>query len=113
MRMWAVATTLLALSQVAPALAVDNTLVHQGRALAQGQCGQCHSTGLRGQSPRLAAPPLRTLGERFPVEDLQEALAEGISVGHPEMPQVLWEARDIEAFTAYIRSLQSAKPHLR
>jgi hypothetical protein len=28
------------------------------------------------------------------------------------MPQVIWEARDIEAFMAYLRTLQPTKPHV-
>jgi hypothetical protein len=32
------------------------------------------------------APPFRTLHERYPVENLEEPLAEGIISGHPSMP---------------------------
>ena len=39
----------------------------------------------RARSPK--APPFRALHERYPVENLSEALAEGIRTGHPEMPQ--------------------------
>jgi hypothetical protein len=61
----------------------------------------------------LGAPPLRDLSQRFPVENLQEALAEGIAIGHPEMPQVVWEPRDIDAFTAYLHSLPPTPPKAR
>jgi mono/diheme cytochrome c family protein len=87
--------------------------VMRGRRLAQGQCGGCHATGATDASPRLGAPPLRDLSKHFPIEDLQEALAEGIAVGHPEMPQVVWEPQDIAAFTAYLRSLPPTRSRAR
>lgn len=83
-----------------------------GRQLARDKCGACHATGASDRSPKPAAPPLRTLSGRFDIEGLPESLAEGISVGHPQMPQVLWEARDIEAFMDYLRSLQPTRPHV-
>ena len=35
----------------------------------------------------IEAPPLRNLHERYPVEDLEESLAEAIRTGHPAMPE--------------------------
>ncbi|HET9159902.1 MAG TPA: cytochrome c [Caulobacteraceae bacterium] len=90
----------------------DAAEIRQGRALAQQQCGACHAVGPTGKSPRAPAPPFRQLGSRFDIEAMPEALAEGISVGHPEMPQVIWEARDIEAFMAYLRTLQPLRPRI-
>jgi mono/diheme cytochrome c family protein len=86
---------------------------HRGERLAQDNCGACHAIGNTGRSPLPAAPPFRGLGRRFDIEGLPESLAEGISVGHPQMPQVLWEARDIEAFMAYLRTLQPTRPRVR
>ena len=47
----------------------------------------CHSIGRTGDSPLDLAPPFRTLHKRYPIDDLQESLAEGIVTGHPTMPQ--------------------------
>jgi cytochrome c len=55
-----------------------------------------------------AAPPFRTLGERYPIADLEEALAEGILTGHPAMPQLSFGPADIAAITAYLQSLQGS-----
>jgi hypothetical protein len=51
------------------------------------------------------APPFRTLSQRYPIETLAEALAEGIVTGHPEMPQFVFQPRDIDALLGYIAGL--------
>jgi hypothetical protein len=35
----------------------------------------------------------RTLGKRYPIEALEEALGEGIISGHPDMPEFRFPAR--------------------
>jgi mono/diheme cytochrome c family protein len=90
--------------------ATANAAPSLGERLAREKCGACHAIGRSGASPVPPAPPFRTLGSRFNIEGLPESLAEGISVGHPRMPQVIWEARDIEAFMAYLRTLQPTRP---
>jgi len=75
-------------------------------ALAQAYCAGCHAVGPRGASRRAAAPPFRQLHQRYPVESLQEALAEGILTGHPEMPEFLFFPGEIEDFIAYLKSLE-------
>jgi mono/diheme cytochrome c family protein len=77
----------------------------QGHALAQARCGGCHAVEKDGASPLAAAPPFRTLGKRYPVESLGEALAEGISVGHPAMPSDPWAPTDIDRLVAYLKSI--------
>ena len=51
------------------------------------------------------APPFRTLSQRYPIEMLAEALAEGIMTGHPAMPQFVFEPHDIDALLTYIDGL--------
>ena len=82
--------------------------VARGRTFAEQNCGRCHATGLSGESPNPKAPPFRALHERYPVENLGEALAEGIRTGHPQMPQ--FEALDTEQIDdviAYLKSLEA------
>lgn len=57
----------------------------RGRTFARVHCAQCHSIDRMSQSSLKIAPPLRTLHQRYPIETLAEALAEGISTGHPSM----------------------------
>jgi cytochrome c1 len=59
------------------------------------------------------APPLRAISKRFPVENLEEALAEGISVGHPMMPRVELSAQEIADFEAYLKSLSTSAAKTR
>ena len=82
--------------------------VERGRAFAQRQCATCHAVGRTGSSPYEPAPPFRTLHERYDVEGLAEALAEGIVVGHTgarQMPQFVLSASEIDDLLAYLKSL--------
>ncbi len=83
-------------------------LVDQGWGLAGKNCSPCHAIGLAGDSPNPKSPPFRTLGQRYPLKDLEEALAEGIVVGHEgvEMPEFQLNPRQIEALLAYLQSIQ-------
>ena len=80
--------------------------VKRGEALLSRNCARCHATGSAGVSPHPEAPPFRTLSRRYPVEGLAEALAEGLFVGHPDMPQFTFEPRDVGAIIAYLKSIQ-------
>jgi len=80
--------------------------VQQGKAIAQANCARCHAIGLTGESPFKPAPPFRTLHLRYPVENLEEALAEGIVVGHTAMPEFRLEPDQIADFIAFLKSLE-------
>lgn len=82
----------------------DEALVERGRILAETYCGRCHATAAEGASPLDAAPPMRSFRERWPVEHLAEALAEGIMVGHEAMPEVSLTPSEIDSFLAYLDS---------
>lgn len=79
--------------------------VAAGLALAKANCGRCHALGLTDESPHKDAPPFRLVAERYPSENLAEALAEGIVSGHPDMPVYVFRPDEIEAFLAYLDSL--------
>lgn len=85
------------------AMAQDD-LVERGRIIADTYCSDCHATGATGASPLPDAPPMRQFKQRWPVESLAEALAEGIMVGHPEMPEFAMTTSEIDAFLAYLDS---------
>jgi mono/diheme cytochrome c family protein len=79
--------------------------VEKGRAFVQANCARCHAIGLDDASPHAKAPPFRVVVERYPSENLAEALAEGIVSGHPDMPVFVLKPEEIEAFLAYLDSL--------
>jgi cytochrome c len=78
----------------------------QGKRLALTYCAGCHAIDKVSPSPLKIAPPFRTLHERYPVEMLQEALAEGIVTGHPTMPQFSFDADQVGDFIAYLKTLE-------
>ncbi|MCL4764793.1 MAG: cytochrome c [Hyphomicrobiaceae bacterium] len=77
----------------------------RGRVIAEKHCARCHAIGREGASPEPLAVPFRELPKRYPVEQLAEALAEGIVTGHPAMPEFTFEPPQIEALLAYLASL--------
>ena len=79
--------------------------VQRGRAFAQTNCASCHAIGRVGESHLRIAPPFRTLHLRYPVENLVEALAEGIRTAHPTMPQFQLDPAQIGDLMAYLKSL--------
>lgn len=81
-------------------------LVQRGRTFAQTNCSRCHAIGPVGESPLPKAPPFRTLHLRYAVEDLVEALAEGIRTAHPAMPEFQLDAAQIADLIAYLKSLE-------
>jgi mono/diheme cytochrome c family protein len=85
-------------------------LEHRGQDLLTTNCARCHAVGVTGASTHPEAPPFRTLGSRYPIDALAEALAEGLSSGHPDMPEFRFEVADVNAILAYLRSIQNAGP---
>lgn len=79
----------------------------RGGAYAQTNCAGCHSVGRSGESPRPPAPPLRSLGLRYPVEDLVEAFGEGIVTAHHAMPEFVLSPEENSDLIAYLKSIQS------
>lgn len=87
------------------------TSVIRGEMSVRRRCAACHAVSTDDASPFAAAPPLREIASRYPVENLEEALAEGIYVGHRgPMPPFALESDEIADITAYLRSLQTSRP---
>jgi mono/diheme cytochrome c family protein len=78
----------------------------RGFRFVQTHCAQCHAIGKVGGSPLGIAPPFRELHLRYPVESLEEALAEGIMTGHPSMPQFRLDPGEINSVIAYLKTLE-------
>ncbi|WP_051381792.1 cytochrome c [Methylocystis sp. SB2] len=99
---------LLAAGAAAAKAPVDAQLLKRGRAIAQENCGRCHAVGPRGESANPKSPPFRHLARKYPLNNLEEALAEGIVVGHEgvEMPPFRLSAAQIEALLVYLNSIQ-------
>jgi mono/diheme cytochrome c family protein len=101
----AVSAAVLACLAAAGANAAGNPA--RGKDIAEKKCALCHAVGPTGDSAAPKAPPFRTLSERYPIDSLQEALAEGITVGHEgvAMPEFRMEPREIDDFLSYLNSI--------
>ncbi|MFM1815322.1 MAG: hypothetical protein RLZ98_2017 [Pseudomonadota bacterium] len=100
------AVLLIAFILAGPARAADGAnLATRGYALAERDCGACHATGQRDQSPHRISPPLRELHRRYPIPMLTEALKTGSLAGHDEMPGFDYTFEDARALLTYIDSL--------
>lgn len=89
-----------------PALA-ERADLQRGEILVRRHCAACHAVGSAGDSPFPAAPPFRELHRRYRIDDLAEALAEGILTGHPAMPEFQFPPADVQAIIAYLKSIQT------
>lgn len=87
----------------------STTFEQQGRQLLEHNCSRCHAVGKTGDSPHRSAPTFRTLGQRYPIESLAEALAEGLSTGHSDMPEFTFKVFEVTAIIAYLDSIQELK----
>jgi cytochrome c len=78
----------------------------RGLTFVRTHCANCHAIGTLGESPLRIAPPFRTLHTKYPVESLQEALAEGIVTGHPTMPEFRLDPGQVGDVIAFLKSLE-------
>lgn len=88
--------------------AYADALVERGRLIAEANCAACHAVGTDDASSHAEAPPLRELSARYPLDALEEAFAEGIYVGHPDMPEFEATPEQIGALLAYLDTIQTA-----
>ena len=96
------ALMLLSLTPVAAASPDEQ----RGKTFALNNCARCHSIDKVTPSPLKIAPPFRTLHNRYPIETIAEALAEGIQTGHPTMPEFRLDPDQIYDLLAYLKTLE-------
>ena len=104
------AVVVIALAGAPSVLGQDRSAVEKrGEALLSKNCARCHAIGRTGTSPHPEAPLFRALSRRYPIDGLAEALAEGLSVGHPDMPEFIFDADEVRAILAYLASIQESR----
>jgi cytochrome c len=86
------------------AVAADQ--VAEGRQILQENCSRCHAISSEGDSPHDQAPPFREVMKIYPADSLEEALAEGLVTGHPDMPEFVFPPEQVGAIIAYLRTLE-------
>lgn len=78
----------------------------RGFVFVRAHCAKCHAIDRVSPSPLPVAPPFRKLHERYPVEQLQESLVEGIITGHPSMPEFQLDPGQADDVITYLKSLE-------
>lgn len=76
-----------------------------GRVLLEKHCGGCHAVGRNDVSRHASAPPFREILKRYEAQMLAEALAEGLSTGHPDMPEFTFDPEQVRAIVQYLDRL--------
>ena len=108
----AIVAGLIASCFPAPLASAQEPRAQRGRVFAQTNCAMCHAIGRTGDSPLAIAPPFRTLHKRYPVDDLEESLAEGIVTGHPTMPQFQLDIAQIGVSSRISKRLNRRPPRI-
>lgn len=78
----------------------------RGRALVEANCSSCHAVNVRGNSPAANAPAFRTIAQTYPVAHLEEALAEGMTIGGDHALEA-FAPNDVNAIIAYLETIQT------
>jgi cytochrome c len=86
--------------------AAQSPAAQRGLTFVRVHCAQCHAIDKVSESPLTIAPPFRSLHLKYPIENLQRPLSEGIIVGHPTMPQFRLEPDQVTDVIAYLKTLE-------
>lgn len=78
----------------------------RGLNFLRANCARCHAIDKISPSPLAIAPPFRDLHRRYPVESLEEGMAEGLTTGHPTMPEFRLDPGQIADVIAYFKTLE-------
>jgi cytochrome c len=78
----------------------------RGVVIARTYCAKCHSIDKLSPSALKDAPPFRDLHRKYPVENLEESLSEGIVTGHPSMPEFQFDPGQVRDFIAFLNTLK-------
>jgi len=114
-RLRSAALALFATAAFLPGVAAaqsQRVLIQRGETLVRQHCALCHGIGREDASRYPNAPLFRELSKRYPVDVLEEALAEGFTSGHPAMPEYTFSADRAAAIVAYLMSIQT-EPNAR
>jgi len=105
-RLFALAALLALAAPRAESAEALSPAAQRGSVLLRTNCARCHAIDKVSPSPLAIAPPFRTLHLRYPVEQLEEPLAEGIVTAHPTMPEFKFDPGQVGDIIAYLKSLE-------
>jgi cytochrome c len=87
-------------------MAAAGVLEDRGEGLLTRLCARCHAIGKDGQSPHRGAPPFRSIGDRYNIDELTERMSDRLISTHPDMPDFRFSQADAKAIRAYLYSIQ-------
>jgi|TARA_R100000501_G_scaffold12618_1_gene23238 mono/diheme cytochrome c family protein len=79
--------------------------IARGEILVEAKCLRCHSRTADQNSPHASAPSFATLFTHYPPDYIAESFAEGVFVGHSDMPPFQFEPDEIDDLVAYFKQL--------
>ena len=82
-------------------------------SLLKTHCARCHSIEATGLSPLLSAPPLRSVFLKYPIDQLESGLAEGMGSKHRAMPQIQFSPEEVSAILDYLGTVTGLDPSER
>jgi mono/diheme cytochrome c family protein len=85
----------------------QDPILADGQSLARENCASCHAIGAADRSRHPDAIAFRDISKNYPVSALEESFAEGIMVGHPDMPEFRMQPSAIRALIAWMESVQA------
>ena len=88
----------------APAFAADDLAA--ARRFVEAKCAACHATVPGAPTHHPDAPTFTEIAARYPPSDLAEAFAEGIVVGHPDMPAFEFSEVEVAHLVRHLQSLR-------
>ena len=97
--------TVLTSSFSANAQEIERENIGRGKALVVENCSGCHAIGLDDRGRHPSAPAFRDLGDRFPIDALEETFVDTIDTGHPGMPVFAASEQQIADILDYIASV--------
>ncbi len=80
--------------------------VEHGKRLVVENCSRCHAVKKNDKSAHPKAIPFRDISKFYPVAALEEAFAEGIETGHPDMPVFSVSITQLRDMVAYLETIQ-------
>jgi mono/diheme cytochrome c family protein len=103
---WKTVAAVALLTSLADQAPAQSPAAQRGLTFARTNCASCHSTDKVTASPLSIAPPFRTLHQKYPVETLAAAFAEGIRTGHPSMAEFRLDPGQIADLMAFLKTLE-------
>jgi mono/diheme cytochrome c family protein len=81
--------------------------ITRGKMLVEANCLRCHARFPEEVSSNKSAPSFANLFVHYPPEYIAESFAEGVFMGHQQMPPFEFSAREVGDLVAYLKDLEN------